>query len=835
MENKYLKLVFSLFFCIIFFCINNMVVFADSTANLTMGSNNMTIFYEDSELKRVTASPLFNASKEFSGVSYSNFNNFTEIEKTIVNTFCSRFQLYMGSEEDKEKLGDYLISEMTITYDPNSRQNWKPVFTGALSHIVSETTDIINSESSEYKPYSITFTIESPSGKYSYNFTFFTAYYGLSVERFIDADRTKTCTETKYISKDQIRNFCENPESDIKSITPKFDEEDYKILETQYKIAQDTLKGVEDIYEALELGLIAGSIGSGYNVGTVYSTTQISLADAMTEDESGNGYDFKNQNALKTAFAYYMNPLLGKVEFLSDGSGEKSAVIPTDIAGWKDKVSTLNPDFINDHDVVINSEFTAFESGLSEDAINANGLKKTKKANFTNGVKALTDVGTSKTPGSVISYNMKIAYPYIFYKVGNNYKLHTKNLKLEEDYQYCIYDDYIRDNEFNKITNRDSIGISRDQLFLYYQFNSEGQYIGVLLIGSFDEGVIDTSEADNGRLYATGRKIGFNNGYSDLLVFNDANPMLMYSTSDGGKKGYLPKNAAFLLDDTEVEVVMNNMTVHPQAIVEGKAEFLPLTIPSNKEILNDLKSMGNHDVINTEPQMFKFNIVFTQIINETGSKDAEEINEANGTSDPLTDKEKEEMGLSHYAFVMLRNNRYINDAELIAWLKTNNARSIPYVDAEGLLDKITGDFLDGLEKLTYEDWLSMQNIKSELENNKDMWLIRVLNVMAIVMGVFLIIFAILICLAYWIDIFNTLADFSILQFISFGNLYPVENKDLIPYVSESKSSTKYVTFKDVLIIAGICCGIGIIFMNTFTLVSWIVYLYNYIMTTLGGV
>ena len=829
---------------VLFSSINFTMVYA---FNMTNGSLKYSIMMDqgtfsigtavvDSEYQLGNVDASGNRVYEFKGKTKTATDDFVDVEETIVNVYCDRFQKYAENEyELTDDLGDSVITSFYI-YKSVKSDSYKQE-EGALTNVATVVNKIIDSESIDTDTYILSFKV----GAYSYDFNFFTANYGVSVTETYSDGTSKTYT--KYMPKDQVRSFCTNPPANI-TVNDNFTESEYKILEAQYIISQDTKKGVDLIVSAMKTGLVAGSVGGGYNVGTVYSTRQISLSDAM-EEVDGKYFDFKNANALKTSFSYYMSPLLGKLEFTD-------TPIPTTIAEWSDIINAQNSNFVVDYKINLSQDFTSFESGLSEEYVNENGLKKTEKATFSNGVKAVQEVPKSRNPKSVVSYNMQIAYPYIFYKVGGNYKLLTNSLKIEKDYLYCISDDFIRDTGLNKITNRSSIGVDRDQLFLYYQLSADGQPVGVLLIGYFDECVIDTSDGNNGVLYATGRKIGFNNGYSDLLVFIDANPMLMYSTSEGGKKGYLPKNTAFLLNETETNAVMHNMTVHPELLANGTEKYESLNILDNGSLISELSKMENHDVINTNPDMFKFNILFTQIINQSKVADAVEDKNNNTTTpstttpstttpnatDPtggLTQEELDNIGASHYTFVIIRNNRYINDAELISWLKTNTARSISYVDAEELLNKITGNFLDGLEKLTYEDWLSMHSIKSELENNKDMWLIRVLNVMAIVMGVFLIIFAILICLAYWIDIFNTLADFSILQFISFGNLYPVESKDLIPYVSESKSSTKYVTFKDVLIIAGICCGIGIIFMNTFTLVSWIIYLYNYIMSTLGGV
>ena len=129
----------------------------------------------------------------------------------------------------------------------------------------------------------------------------------------------------------------------------------------------------------------------------------------------------------------------------------------------------------------------------------------------------------------------------------------------------------------------------------------------------------------------------------------------------------------------------------------------------------------------------------------------------------------------------------------------------------------------------------MQDIKDELNYKKDTWLIRVMNVLSMIMGTILIIFAVLFMMAYWVDIFNTFSDISILHFISFGNLYPVADKMTESYLKNSMTNTKFVTFKDVVILAIIMIACGILFLNTFTLINFIVHVFNYLMFLFGGV
>ena len=89
-------------------------------------------------------------------------------------------------------------------------------------------------------------------------------------------------------------------------------------------------------------------------------------------------------------------------------------------------------------------------------------------------------------------------------------------------------------------------------------------------------------------------------------------------------------------------------------------------------------------------------------------------------------------------------------------------------------------------------------------------------------------------LFYWFDQFNAFTSFSLVQFVSMGNLYPVWDKDIVPYVPMNSDKVKFVTFKDILIIAFILVVMGILFVNVGTIVEFIINVYNYIMFIFGG-
>lgn len=694
----------------------------------------------------------------------------------------------------------------------------------------------------------------------------------------------------------QVADVLSNPSTNVYTFTFKIGEKEYQLKsytksyltstngyheETRTGTLGEMAKNMEAFItfaqENVIKGIIAGSIGEGFNVGIPYSEKQVPLSSVMELD--GKGYDFKNINSIDFTFSYYYSPIFGKLYAVKDPKLSK------DTDGWISYGMSQTSKFIKGSSVVLDKDFLDYVGSLSEDVINDRGEKITDNVNMIGGAKRMNITG-SENPKSVISYNMPMYVPYIYNIVNGKGELFMESLREIEGYEFCLYNDSIFPSS-NGITKPIALmnevmgnGMdSRNSLFLYRQnievetgeTDADGnpvtemQKMGIIMVAYFDECVVDpdpniTNEITN--LYLTGRHVGFDNGYSDILDFRNANSELMYATSDSGRTSFSPLNVAFPVPGVELESFTlyslwhgDLATEYPELTKEVQELVKPFT---REEMITYINNAGDtldkyglesvHSSVPDSVRVVRFFIDFGEIVknsdgtassDSTGSTGSAGSTGSTGSTDSTDSTDSTEPSAlnkgSKWAFYIIRNNRYVKDESLIEWLKTDQARSKSFVDADTLLAKITGDFTDSLGKLTYEDWKLMQNIKSELEYNKDMWLIRLFNVVSIVFGVFLIIFAILFMLAYWVDVFNTLTDFSILQFISFGNLYPITTDETGAYLSNIRGlKTKYVKFKDVLFIALCMIAMGILFMNVTTIVSIIVNMYNYILYTVGG-
>lgn len=623
-----------------------------------------------------------------------------------------------------------------------------------------------------------------------------------------------------------------------------------EVAKGYYQMAINTDKILDYFQECAIEGIIAGSIGAGYNIATPYSDTQIPLSEVT--EWTGFGRDFKNVGGIKYALSYYYSPIFGPLYV------NKDPKIPTSNEEWIEYGKSKVSEFIDGYDIQLYSGFRDYALSLSEDQVNSKGEKIVKNLSIDYGAKRMNIAG-SKDPQSVLSYNMQFAVPYVFQVQNMKAQLGINYLRVLDGYTFNIFNDkiYSTDNgaeisdDLSVTTMYEVMGGYLDNyLYLFSQsldvdtgeVDSKGKKIvdtvkyGVVLVGLFDETVVDTTEKPDStfktsNLMLTGRKIGLDNGYSDSLPLEGENASLMFVQGKNSslKSAYKPINSTFPVETGDLEIMNIRDTFtgalhqsYPELVEAVEEKIRPV---NDEDFYNHINDKQMHSELPKYPNVVRFYIDFDEIVIEVEEKKEE--------TDGTITVTKGYKGTGDYAFFFIRNNSYVHDESLIEWLKTDTAEALMYVDAEELLAKILGDFSDNITELTYQEWLAMQEIKSELQYNKDRWLIDVMNVVSMVLGIALIIFAVLFILAYWIDIFNTIGDFSILQYVSFGNLYAISSDDMGFYMENQHGTCKYVTFKDVLIISCVMLAFGLLFLNIEVVITFILYLYNYFMGVFG--
>ena len=583
-------------------------------------------------------------------------------------------------------------------------------------------------------------------------------------------------------------------------------------------ISEYSNTGVKISIVALKEGIIAGNIQKGFNVGSVYSTNQKPLNDVMTAtsagasttndnaatatttpsktttaltNTSGSFFKFKTSASMKATMDYFINPLFGRIS-IED--------LPTTDDEWNVKIKELDA-LISGDSIKIAEAYLDFIDGTSPDL---EGIKDSGDLDFTNGVKAYKDGLTTDEPLQKVNYNMRIAVPSFFVqKSGSTYKLKSDGLYIIPDIRMSVYNDtiYKTDSETGVVTKLcTNADIQLDRSYLAF-FNQEqnGQPVGVVVVLRYDEAVVDTT--NDGKMYITGRKITFGGNYSSTLNLNNTNKDALYfSTSASGKVGISPKNFAFNSD-------LGGATSDRQSVYTDKVNHTELDDESGFVMYVDFRTIDAAPKEETAEE-------------ETATQEASE--------------DVENIDSTYNCFVIVRNNMYINDGQLLNWLASEEGKATTNVEAEVLRQKIRGEFDESLENLSYTDWRAMQAIKAELGQEKDGFLIHLIRTTSIIFGSLLIILAITFVLAYWFDIFNNFIDFSILYFISGKNMYPVADKESIRYVSEYEGKTKFVVFTQVLVISAVCCLLGLVFLNASSLLDFFFSLYTYFMTTLGG-
>jgi hypothetical protein len=137
------------------------------------------------------------------------------------------------------------------------------------------------------------------------------------------------------------------------------------------------------------------------------------------------------------------------------------------------------------------------------------------------------------------------------------------------------------------------------------------------------------------------------------------------------------------------------------------------------------------------------------------------------------------------------------------------------------------------EELSFEDWNRLAEIRDELDKSLASQLMTIIRVITMVFGVLIIFYSITLVLAYWIDIFNVLMEFSILNLLTNKRLYPISTKEDLEYITYSKGDVKYVTFWNVLFI--MICGIavGLVFIYTTPILEFLSYAYYKITSWVG--
>lgn len=576
---------------------------------------------------------------------------------------------------------------------------------------------------------------------------------------------------------------------------------------------------INQIKEEIKLGIIAAYIDAGFNVFSAYSPSQMPLSTVMVAD--GELFKFKenlSSSQLSYSLDYFMHPALGKISGIAVPKEEKDwrlVATGTYTATYKPVGSTTTEilsinfgDFLAEDKISLKvcDGYTDFIAGKGDGRETLDEMGNTRQLD--QGVKKFSGTSTVDGPKNYIDYGMTVMLPDIFVATKatgffglksdsvKNLSLHKFTVDGADEVRLSLRNDtfykYSNNGTVQKFLTCADIQLQREHIVLY-NYNSGGAlgsttnppvYTGIVIPLQYWEGVANTKKDSNANppeddVYFTGRTVVLDNSYSGKLPFFDTNrDILFLDTTTSGKEGISGSYFAF----------------------------------SSKEATWDSAfylDSANHVAYNSTPNSFRFIIDFK--------------------SASATNSEDNAQG-----FVIIRNNAYVKDESLLQWLDSDKAKSIPFVKAAVLKAKILGEFSAGQRELTFADWQNMQRIKQELDAENEGALVSVIRVICIIFGVFLVVFAVLIIMAYWFDVFNTFLDFSLIQLISMGRMYPVSSKEESKYMMPTSMSVKYVTFKDILKIAVISVFVGVGFMYFTPILTFLYNIFAFLSYRFGG-
>lgn len=550
-------------------------------------------------------------------------------------------------------------------------------------------------------------------------------------------------------------------------------------------IINNAIAGIKKYKLAVQEGILAGTISASFNIYSVYPSKQVPITDILEEatDDKGKklGYKQFKSSGVKMNYSldYFLNPLFGKIDGSALGKSNMQDFLEKKIKDVKveheseDKVEfDINESYATFIEEIKSGEST-FTNVKDGSIINTNGLKTYK-----------TTVSKKEyKPKSLVDGAMRLIVPRIFAKKdGGVYQIAVNGgYRLIPDVKLLISHAFVYGKEgdtFKRLGDFETYGINDKSLVLYYttinkdgKFDPKGKKVGAVIPLWYREAVIDTSSKEQGE---------------DNIYWTGR--VVKFGNDYSGKITLNGKNKDLLSIDSKVA---------------GK-QGIPLRYFAFWSKANYTKKEDHYALDNT-PDTFSIQVSFEN--SEDGAK----------------------------GFVIYRNNYYIDDPDLIKWLETNEAKAMTDVKADKLHSLITGEFNLQKEPLSYEDWVRLKEIKSELDGTFKSKITTVIRVLSLLFGVLLISYSVILVLAYWFDIFNVLVEFSLLNLLTFRRLYPINSKEDLSYVSYSKGDVKYVTFWNLFFIMLAGMGIGLLFIFFLPVVEFISWLYYKITSWVGGI
>lgn len=536
---------------------------------------------------------------------------------------------------------------------------------------------------------------------------------------------------------------------------------------------KSTIKAIQDFKDAVNEGIIAGSLSSSYNVYSMYPDKQVPVNDilepAKDENDRDLGYKSIKTSGVKMNYSldYYFHPLFGKMD--------KAAVLGDSVAWGK---------FANR---IVMTPITGSD-GKADLSVDPDFFKFTQSADGEKDVLTTiksSDVGSDRVkgwqaklsgrwgnPSLVVDGTMRLAVPYVFTKdvdTGNYSVDEKEGYRTVNDVRLLISRSWVytgEDNSFKKAGDFALFGIDTSKMTLFYSYekdaNGKTRKVGAVIPSEYQEAVFTGADG----VSITGRKIILSNEYTSKLTLDTKNKDLFaVNTPTTGRSDVLVRNYAFEVDAT------------PE------------------------KGTG-HKALGTSPNKFQLRGDFSGDVGEVSG------------------------------FLMYINNAYINNEELLNWLDTGEAKALKGVNAESLASLIKGDFNVGASDLSYSQFQSLADIRAELDADKSLRLMKAFYYISITFGWVLIVYTVVLSALYWWDLNNPLFEISLFNYLTFKKMYPIRRQADLDFMIV-RDDVKYITLPKLYMLVAVCLVVGILFMNGYNILNLLVSFYFWITGLFG--
>jgi hypothetical protein len=554
-------------------------------------------------------------------------------------------------------------------------------------------------------------------------------------------------------------------------------------------IINNAIAGIEKYKKAVKEGVLASSLANSFNIYSMYPNNQVPLADILEDARDKNnmklGYKSIKSSGAGVTMNYsldtFYNPLFGKMD--------ASSLKDTSQTYWESKINTVTLTHSSDDKVELqlNADFLAFSQDSSVERESLTSVKA-ETIRSGNGVTSYKTTVSNKdvSPKSMIDGSMRLVLPSIFYKKtdgSGKYNLNVDNgFVTAGGIKLLISHNFVYGKEgdsFKRLGDYNTFGIDDKSLVLLPttidkdgNFDPKGRKVGAVAPLWFKEAVVDTGGNESDTL--------------DMSKVYLTGRSIKFGNDYSGKISLDGSNRDLVAVDSKSN---------------GK-QAIPLRFLAFEQGLAVSNVKTHHELV-TNPDNFTLS---TSFVNSGDLK----------------------------GFVVYRNNWYVNDKDLLTWLDSSEAKAMTEVKSDDLKNLITGSIEVSGSDLSYEDWNRLKEIKGELNRTLSSRLMSITRVVTMVFGVLIIFYSMILVMAYWLDVFNVLLEFSLLNFLTFKRLYPITSKDDIEYISYSGGDVKYVTFWNIIFIMIVGVAIGVLFIFTSPVIEFLVWVYFKLTTWVGG-